>query len=644
MGTPDNKLPQDVAVAPSSVVAGSWGTLVVSYRIGPGGAEPGFRLRVQLPNSWHAWFRNSAKGVQASDPWAPNFVKAQAAREGSVVSCTVLDGTTEPYVKTTRLGLDGRRSRYAYVVEVEVRRGRLEPGDVVEVVYGDRSQGSPGFVAALHPEGNERLAVAYAHAGDSDFTSLPAERCPVLAVVPDAPVEMQVTVPSSVRVGEPSAMSVVLMDWLGNAVPVQEGMLEFKVLSGEASCQPEVVASGSGDVVMTVPFVPTAAGIVRFLVTYRNHNTAMSAVSNPARSQGEGFSDSVYWGDLHSHGDASFDGVGTHAFEYARDVAHLDFYALTDHVEVWPVARWEELRAEVVKHYRAGAFVTLLAYEGTFGPPWGHHNVYFRGTDGIALGSSAGTLLDLWDHLRHGDALTIPHHTGVAFSTRNEGHLPGGASPNPDWKYHDANLRPLIEIYSGHGLCETFDPGHPLSYENSDFSINTSVQGPHYATDAWLQGLQLGVVCSSDNHRGQPGRSELGLTAVFASELTREQIFDSLRDRRCYGTTGQRILMAFDVEGVPMGGRVVKSGALTMNIEVHGTGDIEWVELVGVDQEAGTVTCRRRWVPRALDFATRWVEHAPIRRGNYYVRLRQTEDYRRRPVMAWSSPVWVGGE
>ena len=52
----------------------------------------------------------------------------------------------------------------------------------------------------------------------------------------------------------------------------------------------------------------------------------------------------VFWGDLHSHARRSFDATGDLPFHYARDVARLDFYALTDHVEQLSDEMWEEIR------------------------------------------------------------------------------------------------------------------------------------------------------------------------------------------------------------------------------------------------------------------------------------------------------------
>jgi hypothetical protein len=63
---------------------------------------------------------------------------------------------------------------------------------------------------------------------------------------------------------------------------------------------------------------------------------------------------------------------------------------------------------------------------------------------------------------------------------------------------------------------------------------------------------RVGVVCHSDDHKGRrgatrPGASTFGaiggLTCYFMPELTRDALFEALRRRRHYGTTGTRLFM-----------------------------------------------------------------------------------------------------
>ena len=285
--------------------------------------------------------------------------------------------------------------------------------------------------------------------------------------------------------------------------------------------------------------------------------------------------------------------------------------------------------------------------------------MYYRGARGPLFGANRGTLPDLWRHLERevggSDAvLTIPHHTGVMFSPLAQGAVPGGTGPNPDWQ-HPAQgenaYRPVIEIYSGHGQCECLDADHPLAYERCDFSLNTSAPGQHYARDVWLTGQRLGVICSSDNHQAQPGLRQTGLAAVQAPRLTREAIFDGLRTRRTYGTTGERMLLDWSVGGAMPGAQVAVDGPVRVAAAVAGTAALDRLEVIrgdlsGAAARNGDATAAFQVVHTLtgqgeLDLRLAWEDPDPPAAALYYLRVRQRDRIRGRVPMAWSTPVWV---
>jgi len=68
--------------------------------------------------------------------------------------------------------------------------------------------------------------------------------------------------------------------------------------------------------------------------------------------------------------------------------------------------------------------------------------------------------------------------------------------------------------------------------------------------DSFALNYRCGIVCNSDDHKCRPGASHPGasyfgayggLTCFLTSELTRESIFDCLRRRHHYGTSGNRL-------------------------------------------------------------------------------------------------------
>ncbi|HIJ56105.1 MAG TPA: DUF3604 domain-containing protein, partial [Deltaproteobacteria bacterium] len=66
-----------------------------------------------------------------------------------------------------------------------------------------------------------------------------------------------------------------------------------------------------------------------------------------------------------------------------------------------------------------------------------------------------------------------------------------------------------------------------------------------------------------------------GLTCVLAEELTRESIFNALKNRRCYGTTGPRMALRFEANGHPMGSVVETPDTVQIRAKVIGAAPME---------------------------------------------------------------------
>jgi hypothetical protein len=90
----------------------------------------------------------------------------------------------------------------------------------------------------------------------------------------------------------------------------------------------------------------------------------------------------------------------------------------------------------------------------------------------------------------------------------------------------------------------------------------------------------LGAIASTDDHFGYPGAYREGLVAALAPELTREAIYDALKNRRTYGVTGDRIELDFRLNGHVMGESVPYAKEREIAVKVSGWDDIESVEVV----------------------------------------------------------------
>ncbi len=158
-------------------------------------------------------------------------------------------------------------------------------------------------------------------------------------------------------------------------------------------------------------------------------------------------------------------------------------------------------------------------------------------------------------------------------------------------------------------------------------------------------GQRLGIIASTDGHYGNPGygflrpaRSdrpqEIGhaAVAVYAVDRTRESLFRALYERRTYGTSGERILLAFDVDGHAMGSEFVSEATPMIEVEVVGTAAIERVDVTKDTRVVHSVAGSGE----SLKF--RWTDpdFKPGDSAFYFVRALQADGEE-----AVSSPVWI---
>ena len=610
-------------VEPTWGVAGHFGTWTVTCEIGPGGLRTGGALRVQLPDTWHAGLHNSANRLQATDPAGDHYVSAEASRRGVRLTTEVESESPNFLVKSSRPGLEGRMERYVFVVRVTVAEGELQAGDEIRVVYGDTRGGSRGMRAAIVSTRPEPILAAVDGDGGGDFAPVSHEA--TLTARSGIAAALRLSGPATLVADEPADLHLAAVDLYENPVTRFREEVALRVLQGDVEL-PAAVRLDPGRGHRTVSFTPRGPGIVRLEAVTRAG--ILRTRGNPMQVFAEAPAERIYWGDIHSHTRHSFDGVGDDAFDYARYVSGLDFHVDGFTRGLGPGV-WDEYRAATEANNAPGEFVTLHAYEASFRSPFGHHNVFFRGAPGPLLTPQSVTLPELWAQLAAGQALTIPHHTGK---------FPAPLTTDA----HDPERRRNFEIYSAHGLSESYDPTHPLAFEQSDFTnYSTSAPDGLTAQDMWAQGLVLSTIAASDDHRAHPGQPHWGAAAVRAPELTREAIFDALYARRTYGTTGARILLDFTVDGAPMGSEAPAAGPPRLHVEAHGTDVIESVQVLRFSTAEGGFSVLFDLQPDALDFSWTGVDGGFRGDAVYYVRLRQRGHVRGRVVMAWSSPIWV---
>jgi hypothetical protein len=421
--------------------------------------------------------------------------------------------------------------------------------------------------------------------------------------------------------GDTTRVTVAALDRFGNRAVGYAGTVRFSHEAGVVDELPEYAfrPEDRGARAFTLRFREVGFHTIRVV----EEGGTLNAVSNPVRVRKRESREpyTLLWGDIHQHSRLS-DGTGDpeDLLLYARDVGNLDVASVTDHDYhgFRPlVLAWREVCRAHEEAYLPGRFVTLLGYEWTSWT-YGHRNVYFRGGEGPILSvadSSSNSPPELWATLPEGTALTIAHHSG-------------GGPAATDWSVPPPPSRErLVEISSIHGNSECF---------GCEKGIYSPVPGS-FVQDALALGYRLGFIGGGDGHVGHPGETESpsgGLAGIYASDRTRDAVWEALEARRTFATSGERILLEVRLGTRWMGEEIPASGLperLVFRVVARGTAPIESIELLENGTPAASLSGSGETVEASLE-ARKRSDGLSV----YYVRVTQIDG-----GMAWSSPIWV---
>lgn len=534
------------------VVAGEFGTWTISITIGERGVDDGGTIKI------------SQRG---STDWSvPQFIDEKGDGYSSIHHHSAAK-------LTPRFGFKEHVRPYFWCLTIDVSGDSLAPGEVVTVVLGDISRGSRGIRAQSFIEKRHEFALDIDPTNSNQVSR--AARV-LLEVVAAAPVRARVIVPSTIEEGQSARIFSCGEDLWGNPVAVTairtvswlgKGQLEYS--------DQQVTAHGTVEGYLDVEI--ECAGIV------------LRGRSNPLRSRPVGAARLV-WGDMHAQtGETVGAGDEDEYFTFARDIARLDFTSHQGNDFQISDDYWDHLNRVTASYHKDGSFVVFPGYEwsgnSTVG---GDRNVWYL-REGQPIFRSSPWLLK--GPIRDPLAPTVQDLFSLTQSKVGAGNYLLGA--HVGGRYADVERGfdpvngPLVEVVSCWGVFEWI------------------------IFDAFRQGHRVGIVANSDGHKGRPGAEHPGaldfgirggLTAVSVSELTRQEIFDALHSRRCYGTTGARILLDCQLGAASPGDAVTLSEAEMLQWSVLGTAPLERVELYQSDRCVETV-----WAPE-------FVQAAPSRR------------------------------
>ncbi|MBI2293461.1 MAG: DUF3604 domain-containing protein [Betaproteobacteria bacterium] len=295
-----------------------------------------------------------------------------------------------------------------------------------------------------------------------------------------------------------------------------------------------------------------------------------------------------FWADLHGQSEET---IGTNSarelIEFARDRAFLDAMSHQGNDFQITTPFWEELNKLSREFNEDGRFIMFPGYEwsGNTGLG-GDRNVLFMHegrqihrshhalvNDLSDVETDAHSAEELFRALQHEDCVVLAHIGGRYADIKMA---------------HDARLERSIEVHSDWGTFEWL------------------------IQDAFEQGYRVGIVANSDGHKGRHGASHPGaslfgayggLTCLLATGLTRAALFNALRKRHHYATTGCRMILdtrvGFDAEAelfaddpnlgpttasrvkTAMMGDILRSSAkeVTFTVEAVASAPIERIEI-----------------------------------------------------------------
>ena len=474
-------------------------TFRLTYAVGRHGMDDTGSLRVVI-RSVGDWGR-----FQTTDPKAPNYVTASASNGAGL---------------SVEYGARGGQRPRNKALTVMVTRGCLREGDTITVIFGDTSGGSPGtFVQTFCEAGFEFKVLA-----DVCATGhyVPIQSSPSIAVIPGPAAIWRAVLPTLRRPGEIFQLGIKAEDSWGN--PTDQASAKLRIRANlPVENLPETVDYLEGSRAMTFEGLSVAEpGVLQIKV--EDETGAVLTQTNPLIIRDGAMGG--YWADLHGQSGESI-GVGASRdyFTFARNMSFLD--AASHQANDFQVnnAFWAYINELTAEFHQDNRFVTFPGYEWSGNTAvGGDRNVFFRNEGRQIRRSSHALLPDRSDI--HTDA---PNAAKLFEALAEEdvvifAHV-GGRYADIGFA-HDGRLERSMELHSAWGSFEWL------------------------IEDCFDLGYRVGVVCNSDGHKGRPGASYPGasqfgayggLTCYFANELTRDGIFDSLRRRHHYGTTGNRL-------------------------------------------------------------------------------------------------------
>lgn len=498
---------------PRTAEVRTYQTFRVRYQTGKLGLDDTGSVRIAFR------FISDAGFLQTTDPTAPNYVTAKSSGEGRLQLKYDRNGGQRPWNETLTVYQSG---------------GYLKPGETIDIVIGDTSGGSPGLLMPTFLDSGRVFRVM----ADVQATGvhIPVAGDPLFVTVIPGPATRHLAVlPTLRRPGQPFHFGLKAEDRWGN--PTGQGPRRFAVeASMPVNGLPETIEFAPESGAMTLEGLSCdSEGELHITLT---DETGQVVKAGPLVIEDR--KAVHFWGDLHGQtGETVGTNIAEYYFDFARNKSFLDVtshqgndFQITDRF-------WKRLNEITAEANDPGRFTVLPGYEWSGNTAvGGDHNVFYMEEGAPIYRCSHALVADRSDAQNDAHTLTDLYRKFEKEPTETVMYAHVGGRYANIFFDHDPRFEAAVEMHSAWGSFEWI------------------------LTDGFPLRRRVGVVCNSDGHKGRPGSSYPGaslfgayggLTCFVTPENTRGSIFEAIRRRHTYGTTGPRVFMDVSAR-LPEGG------------------------------------------------------------------------------------------
>jgi hypothetical protein len=249
----------------------------------------------------------------------------------------------------------------------------------------------------------------------------------------------------------------------------------------------------------------------------------------------------VYYGDLHNHSNVS-DGTGTpaEAYNYAKNIAHLDFFSLADHSFAISSSDWTDVKKQANTFNQDGVFTAFYGFEWSSDAAYGHVTV-INTNDYCTTGSSPT------DTFKGLVAWLTSYHDGIAFFNH-----PGREDIN-GLEFSHFTTAPSNQ-FVGMELWNRADNFNEFYYNDGYYKEDNNKS---YIDEANNRGWRVGASGAGDNHDGTWGEAYQYRMAILSNNLTRASLLEAMQARRFFSTLDKNLSLSFKINGMEMGSSIV---------------------------------------------------------------------------------------